>query len=216
VQPADPERAPATGCVDEALVLHAAPIGDGDRFFPAQRAGRQEATCHGAKGKQRHTVLGCHAAQVTGSTPVEQREAHLIGRDGNALLDQKMQMGGVEIGEANLADQTFFAQPHQMFERMKVFVKFVAPPVELHHIDRRQVEPLERGFHPLAHGASIHRAGRRAPFGEDGGRLLARLAQRLVRHAGDDFSASIVVGHVEGVEAVAGIVDKACAAASRS
>ena len=110
-------------------------------------------------------------------------------------------MRGVEIGDAEAADQTFATQSVQMFHRVEIGGMLEAPPVKLQEVDGFDAEALAAALDALAHDLGRHRPRRRAPFGE--GFDLAGRA--LHRPAGDEFRAAIVIGHVEGVEAALGI-----------
>ena len=202
------EARPAARGVDEALVLHAAPVGDLGGFGLAEPAVGEEAAAERAEGEDGDVVLQRDLRERARGAAVEEGEADLVRGDLDAVLDRHAEVGGVEVGEADLADEALLAQAHEVFEGVEVAGVLVAPPVELHDVHRRQVEAAQRGFDAGADRVEGHVGGRGAPFGEDRGGRLARLAHGAVDHAGHDLGAAVVVGHVEGVEARAGIVQK--------
>ena len=75
-----------------------------------------------------------------------------------------------------------------------------APPVELQEVEAGDAEAGEAFLDAGAHHLGGHRAGLGAPFGE---RDAAPAAGEEA--AGDELGAAVVVGHVEGVEAVADV-----------
>ena len=68
--------------------------------------------------------------------PVEQRERDLVGGDRNALLHQQAQVVGVEIGDAEMADQPSLAERRKLAHRVDIGGMLEAPPVELQQVDR--------------------------------------------------------------------------------
>ena len=73
---------------------------------PSQRSDRKPPH-ERAIGEQPDAVAEAEVAHVLGGPAVEQREAHLVGRDRHAAAQQHPQMIGVEIGDADGGDQPF-------------------------------------------------------------------------------------------------------------
>ena len=196
---------PAARGVDEAPILQLAPVRDRGGLGRAQPALRQKAAAERAEGQQLHAKLGADRAHPPRRPAVEQREAHLVGRDLDAVPDQEAQMRGVEIGDAERADQPVRAQARELRHRVEIGGVVVAPPVELHHVDPLAPEALERALDPGAHDRGRHRPRRRAPLGHDQRRRAAlggEDARRAPRH---ELGGAVVVRHVERIEPVARI-----------
>ena len=161
---------------------------------------RKEAAAERAVGEQLDALLAAERGELAGGAAVDQREGDLVGGEGNAVGERDAQMRGVEIGDADRADQPLLLQLGHLVQRVEPGRMLEGPPVELQQIDLLDAEPVEPLLHALAHDVCCHRSRLGAPFGE-GERTL--LALRIARQqpAGDDLGAAIVVGHVERVEA---------------
>src|SRR5579863_10035706 len=82
-------------------------------------------------------------------------------------------------------------EPGQMLE---------TPPMKLQQIDLFDAEPVEPLLNAATHDLRFHRTRRGTPFRESD-----RPAPRVITReqpAGDQFGATIVVGHVERIEAL--------------
>ena len=179
------------------------------RLGRADPALGEEAAGQRAVGQQPHPVLAAERAHLLAGAAVEQREADLVGGDPDAVLHQHAQMIGVEVGDAEMADQALLLQGRQLAHGVEIGRMLEGPPVELQQVDarrrrggpgcaaRRRARP--RGV--IAPGAGHHLVNRR------GGAFACRARERQPHAAaGDVLGAAVVVGHVEGVEAGLGIV----------
>ena len=155
------ECAPAAGGVDEALVFHLAPVGDliARRLRPAEPALGHQAAGERAVGEQPNAVLEAEGAHLARRAAIEEREAHLIADDGNAVLHQHAQVGRVEIGDAEMADEPFAAQRVETLHRVEIGGVLERPPMELQQIDRLDAEPLAAALDAFAHDLGRHRPG---------------------------------------------------------
>ena len=61
---------------------------------------------------------------------------NLVGDDADALPSQHAQVVGVEIGDAQVTDETFRLQSGELAERVEPGRMLEHPPVQLHEIDR--------------------------------------------------------------------------------
>ena len=71
------------------------------------------------------------------------------------------QMRGVEIGDADRADQPLVLQPRHLVQRVEPGRMLEGPPVELQQVDLVDAEPVEPLLHALAHDR--RRSSARAP-----------------------------------------------------
>ena len=164
----------------------------------------KEAAAQRAVGEQLHALFAAERRKLAGRAAVDQREGHLVGGERDAVGQRDAQMRGVEIGDADRADQPLFFQPRHLMQRVEPGRMLEGPPVELQQVDLLDAEPVEPLLHAPAHDVRCHRPGLRAPFGEGERPLcLGRVARE--QPAGDHLGAAIVVGHVERVEAGLGI-----------
>src|SRR5277367_3719739 len=119
-------------------------------------------------------------------------------------------MRGIEVGDAEVADPASLAQGRQLLHRVEIARVLEGPPVKLQQVDRFDPEPRPCTLDALSHDLARHRSRRRAPFGErDGAARARRLAcgDALEKPARDDFRAAVVIGHVESIEARAGVFE---------
>ena len=79
---------------------------------------------------------------LTGGTPVEEGEADLVRNNLDAVLHQHAKMRGVEIGDAEMPDQPFLLQPHQLGHGVEIAGMLVVPPVELQEIETIDTEAI--------------------------------------------------------------------------
>ncbi len=126
----------------------------------------EEAAAQRAVGQEPHTALPAKFAQRPCRTPVDQRERHLVGEDGDAVGQRHCQVGGVEIGDADFADQPVVAQLGHLVQRVEPGRMLEAPPVELQQIDPVDAEPRPPLLDAGAHDRGRHLARGRTPFGE--------------------------------------------------
>ncbi len=206
------QRRPAADSVDEAFVLHLAPVADlaMRRLRASEPPLRQEAAGDRPIGEQAQAILEAEGAHLSSRAAVEQRKANLVGDDFNAVLDENPQMRRVEIGDAKIADQPFAPQLVEFLHRVEIGGMLEAPPMELQEIDGRDAEAPQTELNADAHHVRRHRAGRRTPFGEDdrsmrAGRLAAGEAGQ--EPSRDQLRAAVMVSHIESVEAHAGIFE---------
>src|SRR5580704_10757321 len=103
------QNTPTTDRLDEAAIFHLAPIVDigGKGFGPVEPALRNQATCQRAIGKEANAIFKAESAHLLRRTPVQQREGNLVGNDWNAMSHQNTQMRGVEIGNPEMANESF-------------------------------------------------------------------------------------------------------------
>ena len=98
------QHGPAADRVDEALVLHLAPVADRGGLGLADPAVAEEAAGQRAVGEEPDPALEAEPAHLLAGAPVQEREADLVGHDRKAVHDQQPQMVGVEIGHAQMGD----------------------------------------------------------------------------------------------------------------
>ena len=170
------------------------------RLGLAQPFVREEAAAERAIGEQLDALLAAERRQVAGRATVDQREGHLVGGDRHAVGQRDAQMRGVEIGDADRADQPLLLQPRHLVQGVQPRRMLERPPMELKQVDLVDAEPVEPLLHALADDIGRHRPRLRAPFGE-GGRALFAIRIARQKPAGDQFRAAVVIGHVERVEA---------------
>ena len=207
------QHAPAADRIDEALVLHLAPVGDGGRrrlgraqpFVGEQPAGKR------AVGQQLHAVSEAERAHLLAGAAIEQGEADLVGGDLDAVLHEHAQVIGVEVGDAEVGNDSFALQGRQLQHGVEIGRMLEGPPVELQQVDGLHLHAPERTLDASAHDLGRHRPGCRAPFGERlrpgiraGGEASGGDAAQVV--ASDHLGAAVVIGHVEGIEAGGGIL----------
>ena len=99
-------------------------------------------------------------------------------------------------------------QPRQLVHGIEIAGMLERPPVELQEIDRRRLQSIEAAVDAGPDDVGRHRAGRRAPLGEDPGRepATSRAVPATMREApGDVLGTAVMVGHVEGIEACLGV-----------
>ncbi len=176
---------------------------------PVEPAFRHQPAGQRAVGQQPDAVLQAERAHLVRRAAVQQREADLVGEDRNPLAHQHPQMRGVEIGHAEMADHALLAQRREFGHRIEPGEVLEAPPMQLQQIDRGDAEAIQAAAHAGAHHLRRHRPRRGAPFGEHGRRRAARAGRRRARQkaAGDQLGAAVMVGHVEGVETGARVVE---------
>src|SRR5215207_2933592 len=196
------EHAPSANGVDEALVLHAAPIAEVGRLGPRQPALREQAAGQRAVGKQTNAAREAEIAHCTGSAPIEHGKGDLVRDDWDPLPYQHSEVVGIEVGDADVSDEALLAQPRELARSVEVGEVLEAPPMKLQEVDGRDVEPFQAKLDPGAYDLGRHRPRGRAPLGEGDGALAARLSLPRQEPPGDDLSAPVVVGHVERVEPV--------------
>jgi hypothetical protein len=114
-------------------------------------------------------------------------------------------MIGIEVGDAEMGDQAFRLQVRQLQHGVEIGRMLEGPPVELQEIDARHRQAIEAAPHGRAHDSRRHRAGHRAPFGEERRAAVAAAFEQAHAASGDVLRATVVVGHVEAVEAGVGI-----------
>src|SRR5208282_1403263 len=134
------------------------------RLRSAKPALGHEAAGKRAIGQQPNAILEAEGAHVPRRATIEEREAHLIADDGNAVLHKHPQVRRVEIGNAEMAYEPFAAQRLEALHRVEIGGVLERPPVELEEIDRLHPEPLAAALDALAYGLGRHRTRRRAPF----------------------------------------------------
>ena len=76
---------------------------------PSHRS-RQPAAAQRAVGEQRHVELLAHRGQRAGGTTVDERRAHLVRHDRDAARQHQPQVGGVDVGEPEVADEALALQ----------------------------------------------------------------------------------------------------------
>ena len=201
------QHRPAADGVDEALVLHLAPVADlrCRRLGRAEPAVGEEAAGERAVGQQADPVLPAEVAHLLAGTAVEQREADLVGRDLDPLAGQHAQMVGVEIGHPQLRDPALAAQRHQLAHRIEIGRVLEQPPMQLQQVDPVDAEASETAADAGAHHVAGHLPGHRAPFGEHGGPGGSG-RQPAEQPADNVLRTAVMVGHVEAVEACRDVV----------
>ena len=133
----------------------------------------EEAAAQRAVGEQLHALVPAQRGKRAGRAAVDQRERNLVGGDRHAVGQRQRQMRGVEIGDADRADQPFFLQPRHLVQRVEPGRMLERPPMELQQVDLFDAEPVEPFLHALADDFGGHRPGLRAPFGEGERPLVA-------------------------------------------
>ena len=86
-----------------------------------------------------------------------------------ALLHQQVQMIGVEIGEAEMADPALGLQLAELAHGVEIGRMLEHPPMQLQEIDPLGLQPVQAALDAGAHDLGRHLARRRAPLGEDRG-----------------------------------------------
>ena len=107
--------------------------------------------------------------EIARGAAVDQREGDLVGGDGNAVGQRQRKMRGIEIGDADGADQPFLLHRLHLMQRVEPGGVLEAPPVELQQVDAGDAQPVEPLLHAAPHHVARHRPGLRAPFGEGHG-----------------------------------------------
>ena len=192
------KRLPAAGSIDETLVFRTAPVGDRGGLRGTQPFVAEEAATKRAIGEQFYAGALAKLRKRTGRAAVDQREGNLVRGEGDTVGKCQGQVGGVEIGDADGADQTLVLELRHFMQGVEPGGMLEAPPMELQEIDLVDAEPVEPFLHALADHIRRHRPGFRAPFGEGQRTLSGRITRQQA--AGDDLGTSVVVGHVERVE----------------
>ena len=203
---------PAAGGVDEALVLHLAPVVDlvARRLRAPKPSLGEKASGERSVGEQAHAVFEAKRAHLARRPAVEKRKADLVGDDLDAVLHDDAQVRRVEIRDPEMADQPFAPELVELLHRVEIGEMLEAPPMELEEIDRRHAKAPQAALDAGAHDFRRHRAGRRAPFGEGDGPMRAGSfapGDASQKPSRDQFRAAVVVGHVEGVEARSGVFE---------
>ena len=190
---------PAAHGVNEAAVFHLAPVAHFKGCFLAQPALTQEAATERAVGQQPDIAREAQLRHCAGSAPVQQRQAHLVGGNGQPVRQQYPQVRGVEIGQADVFDQAFSTQCRKLGQGIQITRVLKRPPVELHQIDAARLHTLARPLNARANAFRRHRARIGAPLGEglDGRFQSGALPQQM---PGDDFGRTVMVGHVKGIK----------------
>jgi hypothetical protein len=98
--------APASGGLDEPEILGSTPVLDRFGFRLADPAFGEEAAAKGAVGKQVDTMLLAGLRQMPRGAAIDQRKRYLVGNQRNAFGQCEIEMGGIEIGDADFADQS--------------------------------------------------------------------------------------------------------------
>ena len=80
------------------------------RLGRAEPALGQEAAAERAVGEQPHAGLAAELGEGTGGAAVDQRERDLVAGQRDAVGERERQVGGVEVGDADGADQPLLAQ----------------------------------------------------------------------------------------------------------
>ena len=111
----------------------------------------EKAAAERAVGEQLDALLAAERREVAGRAAVDQREGHLVGGERNAVGERDAQMRGVEIGDADRADQPLLLQLRHLMQRVEPGRMLEGPPVELQQIDLLDAEPVEPFLHAPAH-----------------------------------------------------------------
>ena len=82
-------------------------------------------------------------------------------------------MIGIEIGDAEMADQAIALQLRQLVHGIEPGGMLERPPMELQEVDGRRLQAVARAVDGGADDVGRHRPRRRAPFGEDRRRVPA-------------------------------------------
>ena len=187
---------PSAGRSDEAAVLHPRP---GAGLFPvrlglAEPAFGEPSAGHGAVGQQLHAGLEAQRRHRARRARVEQGERHLIGDDRNAARQRHVQVGGIDVGEAEVTDQPLVAQFLQEEQRVEPARIGVGPGVELQQIEPFGAEPCERTGDGGADVLARDRPRLGHPLGQQ---LDAAATGASAIEAGHVLGRAVVVGHVE-------------------
>jgi hypothetical protein len=197
------QHGPAADRIDEALVLHLAPVADRVRLRPTEPAIAEEPAGEGAIGQEPDSALEAEPAHLLAGTAVQQRETDLVGHDRKAVHDQQPQMVGVEIGQAKMGDFALAPQLRQPAHGIEIARVVEQPPMQLEQVDALDAQAGEAAADAGANDVRRHLARLGAPFGKHRGALAGRHA--LQQPARDLLGTAIMVGHVEGVEARVGV-----------
>lgn len=111
-------------------------------------------------------------------------------------------MGGVEIGQAELADQAGLLELLQPEEAIQPVGIGIVPGVELQQVDPVHLQTVERPLHCGAHLLASHRARRRHPLGQQ---LHLPGLRSAAEAPGDDLRRAVMVGHIKGVQPGGGV-----------
>ena len=193
---------PAARRLDEAKVLHLAPVGDlalrGSGA--AQPALRQQAAAKGAVSQQTDAVLHAEFGHPGRGPPVQHRETDLVGNDRQAVAHQQAQMAGVEVGHSQVRDRSFPLQPFEFGHRIDVAGMLELPPVELQQVQAIDTEALETLPDPGADHIRRHGARPGNPLRKDFRSCRCACVESAEKAAGDQLGAAIVIRHVERIE----------------
>ena len=199
---------PAARRLDEAKVLHLAPVGDlalrgGGAAQPALR---QQAAAKGAVGQQTDVVLHAECGHPGRGPPVQHRKTDLVGNDRQAVPHQQAQMAGVEVGHSQVRDRSFPAEPFEFGHRIDVAGMPELPPVELQQVQAIDTQAFETLPDPGADHIRRHGARRGNPLRKDFRSCRCTFAESAEKAAGDQLGAAIVIRHVECIEPGSGVV----------
>ena len=197
------QHGPAADRVDEALVLHLAPVADRGGLGLADPAVAEEAAGQRAVGQEPDPALQAEPAHLLAGAPVQEREADLVGHDREAVDDQQPEMVRVEIGHAQMGDAAFALELGQPAHGVEIARVVEQPPVELQQVDPLDPQSRQTAADAGAYHLGRHVAGLGAPFGQHR-RACGRCGHQQ-HPTGDLLGTAIVIGHVEGVEARVGI-----------
>ena len=160
------QHGPAADGVDEAPVLHLAPVADRGGLGLADPAVAEEAAGQRAVGEQPDPALQAEPAHLLAGAPIQQREADLVGHDRKAVDDQQPKMVGVEIGHAQMGDAALALELSQPAHGVEIARVVEQPPVELQQIDALDSQPRQTAADACAYHIGRHVAGLGAPFGQ--------------------------------------------------
>ena len=193
------EGFPAAGGVDEALVFHLRPglQAISGRFRFPQPALAQESPRHRSEGQQLHPMALAQFAHRPPGALVDQRIAHLVGHHFDAAVHHDAQVGGVEIGQAELADQAGLLELLQPIQAIQPVGIGIVPGVELQQVDPLHLQAVECPLHRGAHIFAGHRARRRHPLGQQ---LHLAGFRAAAEGSGNDLRRAVMVGHVKGAQ----------------
>ncbi len=96
----------------------------------------EEATAKGTVGKQVDTMLLADLRQMPRGAAIDQRKRYLVGNQRDAFGQCEIKMGGIEIGDADFADQALLPEPIHLVQGIEPGGMFEGPPVELQQVDR--------------------------------------------------------------------------------
>ena len=137
------------------------PVGDAVGLVAIEPALGQEAAAERAVGEQPCAVALADSGELAGGAAVEQREGHLVGASGMPSDKRQGEVRGVEIGDADRADQALLAQARHLVQRIEPGRMLERPPVELQQVDAFDAEPVEPLLDARAH--DLRRSSGRAP-----------------------------------------------------